>query len=77
MFGSRRPRDPEMERAFAYEGDHLGAQSWALQHGWTISDGSALGNNSGRVGSVGRARFYAATERKLTDRPFDVMTEPG
>jgi hypothetical protein len=41
LFGSRaRPRDPEMERAFTYEGDQLGAQSWALQHGWTVSDGS-------------------------------------
>lgn len=42
LFGSRRrPRDPEMERAFSYEGDPLGAQGWALQHGWTVSDGSA------------------------------------
>ncbi|SFF06551.1 hypothetical protein [Blastococcus tunisiensis] len=41
LFGSRpRTRDPEMERAFSYEGDQLGAQSWALQHGWTVSDGS-------------------------------------
>jgi hypothetical protein len=40
LFGSRRPRDPEMERAFTYEGDQLGAQAWALQHGWTVSDGS-------------------------------------
>jgi hypothetical protein len=41
LFGSRqRARDPEMERAFTYEGDQLGAQSWALEHGWTISDGS-------------------------------------
>jgi len=41
LFGSRqRARDPEMERAFTYEGDQLGAQSWALQHGWTVSDGS-------------------------------------
>jgi hypothetical protein len=40
LLGSRRPRDPEMERAFTYEGDQLGAQGWALQHGWTISDGS-------------------------------------
>jgi hypothetical protein len=41
LFGSRqRARDPEMERAFTYEGDRLGAQSWALQHGWTVSDGS-------------------------------------
>ncbi len=38
--GRRRQRDPEMERAFSYEGDQLGAQSWALQHGWTVSDGS-------------------------------------
>jgi hypothetical protein len=29
-----------MERAFTYEGDQLGAQSWALQHGWTVTDGS-------------------------------------
>jgi hypothetical protein len=40
LFGGRRTRDPEMERAFTYEGDQLGAQSWALQHGWTVSDGS-------------------------------------
>jgi hypothetical protein len=42
LFGSRRrQRDPEMERAFSYEGDPFGAQAWALQHGWTVSDGSA------------------------------------
>ena len=41
LFGGRqRQRDPEMERAFSYEGDQLGAQSWALQQGWTVSDGS-------------------------------------
>jgi hypothetical protein len=41
LFGSRsRSRDPEMARAFTDEGDQLGAQSWALQQGWTISDGS-------------------------------------
>src|SRR4051794_14646212 len=41
LFGSRsRARDPEMVRAFSYEGDRLGAQSWALQHGWTVADGS-------------------------------------
>jgi len=28
------------ERVFGYEGDLVGAQGWALQHGWTISDGS-------------------------------------
>jgi hypothetical protein len=26
---------------FDYEGDLVGAQGWALQHGWTISDGQA------------------------------------
>jgi hypothetical protein len=40
LFGSPRGRDPEMARAFTYEGDLLGAQGWALQHGWTVSDGS-------------------------------------
>ncbi|MBN1094468.1 hypothetical protein JKP75_19135 [Blastococcus sp. TML/M2B] len=30
-----------MERAFTYQGDVVGAQGWALQRGWTISDGSA------------------------------------
>jgi hypothetical protein len=41
LFGSRqRARDPEMERAFTYDGDQVGAQGWALQHGWTVSDGS-------------------------------------
>ena len=38
--GRRRAGDPELARAFSYEGDPLGAQGWALQHGWTISDGS-------------------------------------
>ena len=40
LFGGRRQRDPEMERAFTYDGDQLGAQGWALHHGWTVSDGS-------------------------------------
>jgi hypothetical protein len=40
LFGSPRGRDPEMARAFTYEGDLVGAQGWALQHGWTVSDGS-------------------------------------
>ncbi len=45
LFGGRqRQRDPEMERAFTYEGDQLGAQSWALQQGWTVSDGSGPGD---------------------------------
>ncbi len=41
LFGGRRQRDPEMERAFTYEGDVVGAQGWAVQRGWTISDGTA------------------------------------
>jgi hypothetical protein len=38
--GSRRAADPEMERAFIPETDPVGAQGWALQRGWTVSDGS-------------------------------------
>jgi hypothetical protein len=34
------PRAPEpVQRAFGNETDVVGAQGWALQHGWTISDG--------------------------------------
>jgi hypothetical protein len=29
------------EEVFGYEGDTVGAQGWALQHGWTFSDGEA------------------------------------
>ena len=29
------------DQVFAYQGDPTGAQSWALQQGWTISDGTA------------------------------------
>jgi hypothetical protein len=39
--GARRPRTPgAYEQVFRYEGDMVGAQGWAMQHGWTISDGS-------------------------------------
>jgi len=41
LFGGRRGRDPEMERAFTYQGDVVGAQHWGLQHGWVLSDGNA------------------------------------
>ncbi|WP_040338888.1 hypothetical protein [Candidatus Blastococcus massiliensis] len=41
LFGGRRRQDPEMERAFTYQGDVVGAQGWAIQHGWTLSDGTA------------------------------------
>ena len=41
LFGPRRPRTPGVvEEVFAYEGDLVGAQGWALQHGWTVSDGA-------------------------------------
>ena len=42
FFGRSRNRPPtEFERTFAYQGDLVGAQGWAVQHGWTISDGTA------------------------------------
>ncbi len=31
----------EVEKVFAYQGDLVGAQAWAVQNGWTISDGTA------------------------------------
>ena len=40
LFGPRGPRQRGViEEVFSYEGDLVGAQGWALQHGWTISDG--------------------------------------
>jgi hypothetical protein len=37
-----RPRTPSVvQEVFRYRGDTVGAQGWALQHGWTISDGTA------------------------------------
>jgi hypothetical protein len=42
LFGPRRPRTPGVvEEVFGYTGDLVGAQGWALQHGWTVSDGGA------------------------------------
>jgi hypothetical protein len=36
-----RPRQlGEAARVFQYQGDSVGTQGWAMQHGWTISDGS-------------------------------------
>ena len=41
LFGPRRPRTPgAVEEVFAYQGDLVGAQAWALQNGWTVSDGT-------------------------------------
>ena len=31
----------EVDQVFRYEGDVVGAQGWALQQGWTVSDGNA------------------------------------
>ncbi|PRY38588.1 hypothetical protein LY71_12260 [Geodermatophilus tzadiensis] len=37
-----RPRTPSLaEQVFQYRGDTVGAQGWALQHGWTVTDGTA------------------------------------
>jgi hypothetical protein len=33
------PGPDQLQRAFTVETDLVGAQGWALQHGWTISDG--------------------------------------
>ncbi|NEK60172.1 hypothetical protein GCU56_20150 [Geodermatophilus sabuli] len=42
LLGGRRPRAPgEVEQVFAYQGDAVGAQAWAVQHGWEVSDGTA------------------------------------
>jgi hypothetical protein len=39
FFGPRQRRPGEVEQVFRYQGDLVGAQGWAFQHGWTISDG--------------------------------------
>jgi hypothetical protein len=36
----RRRSPGEVEKVFRYEGDIVGAQHWALDHGWTVSDGT-------------------------------------
>ena len=41
LFASRRRPPGEVEKVFTYEGDVVGAQGWALQQGWTVSDGDA------------------------------------
>ena len=37
--GYWRPRG-DVAEVFAYQGDLVGAQGWAMQHGWSISDGT-------------------------------------
>ncbi|WP_448641732.1 hypothetical protein [Geodermatophilus sp. URMC 63] len=42
LLGGGRPRPPSVvEQVFRYQGDTVGAQGWALQHGWVVSDGTA------------------------------------
>ena len=41
FFGARPRARSDVEKVFTYEGDVVGAQGWALQQGWTISDGNA------------------------------------
>ncbi len=69
LFGPRRPRSPgEVEKVFAYQGDTVGAQGWALQQGWEISDGT--GPND-----AGLAVLIATAPTRLTrdHRPAGVM----
>lgn len=41
LFGRRAPRRPsELQQVFAYQGDLVGSQAWAVQNGWTVSDGT-------------------------------------
>jgi hypothetical protein len=68
LFG-RRPRRPgEVEQVFGYQGDLVGAQGWALQHGWTISDGD------GPADKLLTALLQAAPVRLTRDhRPASVL----
>ena len=58
--GSRPRARGEVEKVFAYEGDVAGAQGWALQQGWTISDGT--GPEDAVLAGPGRLRAGAADE---------------
>jgi hypothetical protein len=69
LFGPRRPRTPgEVEKVFAYQGDPVGAQGWALQHGWEISDGS--GPEDAALAELVRTSPVRATK---DHRPAGVM----
>ncbi len=60
LFGPRRPRRPtDLEQVFAYQGDTVGAQGWAVQHGWEISDGTGPGD-------AGLAELVATAPTRLT-----------
>ena len=69
LFGPRRPRRPtEFEQVFAYQGDTVGAQGWAVQQGWEISDGTGPAD-------AGLAALIATAPTRLTreHRPAAVM----
>jgi hypothetical protein len=65
--GRRRPRG-EVDTVFGYQGDLVGAQGWALQHGWTVSDGS------GPADAVLQELIASAPVRATKDhRPANVL----
>jgi hypothetical protein len=39
-WGGSQRRLSEAQRLFQYQGDAVGTQGWAVQHGWTVSDGT-------------------------------------
>jgi hypothetical protein len=73
LFGRRRTASPRAaDEVFGYQGDLVGAQGWALQHGWTISDGSAPED------AVLRALVASAPVRATKDhRPGSVLRGRG
>jgi hypothetical protein len=69
LFGPRGPRRPsDVEQVFAYQGDAVGAQGWAVQQGWEISDGTGPAD-------AGLAELIATAPTRLTrdHRPAGVM----
>ncbi|RBY88820.1 hypothetical protein [Blastococcus sp. TF02A-26] len=69
LFGPRRPRQPgEVEKVFAYQGDPVGAQGWAVQNGWEISDGTGPED-----AALGLLLTTAPTRLTRDHRPAGVM----
>jgi hypothetical protein len=63
-----RDRRGVVQQVFGYQGDLVGAQGWALQHGWTISDGE------GPADKLLTALLEAAPVRLTKDhRPASVL----
>jgi hypothetical protein len=68
LFGGRPRRLSDVQQVFRYQGDTLGAQGWAVQHGWTVSDGT--GPEDAVLGEL----LAAAPVRLTRDhRPAGVM----